>query len=149
VESRAFGGWMQGLKQSIEARKLQPAGLLSETIDGAFYPASEVRRRPLEYAQVRRLKSEMAQARIREIAAGRAAEVAVVGDIDRDAAVSLVAKYFGALPARPRISADTLSSLRGIARPKGPIAVARTVEGLRSTLIPRSAPARAGARSLP
>jgi zinc protease len=55
-------------------------------------------------------------------------EVAVVGDIDRETATRLVTRYLGALPARPRIGDKTLSDLRTIARPRGPIVVEESID---------------------
>ena len=52
----------------------------------------------------------------------------MVGDIDREAATGLVARYLGALPARPRIGDKTLSDLRTIARPRGPIVVEESID---------------------
>jgi zinc protease len=61
--------------------------------------------------------------------------VAVVGDIDRETATRLVTQYLGALPARPRIGDKTLSALRVIARPPGPLSVSESVD----TLTPQGA----------
>jgi len=54
----------------------------------------------------------------------------VLGDIDRADATRLVTQYLGALPARPRIGDKTLSNLRAIARPQGPIRVGESIDAL-------------------
>ena len=54
--------------------------------------------------------------------------MAVVGDIDREAATRLVTRYLGALPARARIGDKTLADLRTIARPRGPIKVEEAID---------------------
>jgi zinc protease len=128
VEPRVLGAWKQNQKQSIEARRMQPAGLLTDTVDDAFFPKSEARKHAPEYDDVRRITSDAATARIREIASKAPAEVAVVGDIDRDTAMALVAKYVGSLPTRPRIDTKTLAALRNIPRPAGPVRVERTID---------------------
>jgi zinc protease len=53
--------------------------------------------------------------------------VTVVGDIDRDRATALVARYLGALSPRDRIGAATLRDLRSVPRPTGPIRVSRSL----------------------
>jgi zinc protease len=128
VEPRPMGAWKQNQRQAIEGRRMQPAGLLGETVDDAFYAKTETRRRALTVDDVLRHTPAAAQARVREIARTAPVEVAVVGDIGRDAAMALVAKYVGALPARPRIGASTLAKLRDIPRPSGPVAVERVVD---------------------
>jgi zinc protease len=128
VENRTLGGWRRRVRQTIAARKVQPAGVLGETVDEAFYDKSEVRKRPIETSQLDKIKLPAAQAWLRDAATKRPIEVAVVGDISKDAAMALVTKYLGALPARPRIGASTLADLRAIARPKGPIEVERAFD---------------------
>jgi zinc protease len=128
IENRTLGGWRRRVRQSIAARKVQPAGLLGETVDEAFYDKSEVRKRPIESSHIDKIKLPAAQAWLRAAAKERPMEVAVVGDISKDAAMALVTKYLGALPARPRIGGSTLADLRVIARPKGPIDVERAFD---------------------
>jgi len=128
VENRAFGGWKRRVGQTIASRRLQPAGLLGQTIDETFYDKSEARRRPLERAQLNALTIPAAQDWLRAAAKTRPIEVAIVGDIGKDAAMALATKYLGALPARPRIDKTTLAELRTIPRPKGPIDVERTFD---------------------
>ncbi len=125
VESRALGGWQQRTRQAIDARRVQPQGLLGETVDDAFYAKTEVRRRPLDADHVRRIRSAAAQTLLRETTKSAPIEVAVVGDIALDTAMALVAQHLGTLPARPRIGPKTLTERRDIARPAGPIQVAR------------------------
>ncbi len=47
-------------------------------------------------------------------------EVSIVGEMDRDTAMELAARYLGSLPTRPR-RADHLNKLRRFARPTGPL----------------------------
>ena len=71
-----------------------------------------------------------AQAWLRRLITEAPIEVAVVGDGDRETATRLVARYLGALPARPRIGDKTLADLRAMGRPQGPISVAESIEVL-------------------
>jgi predicted Zn-dependent peptidase len=125
VEKRTLDGWRRRTRQTIAGRRMQPAGLLGQTVDEAFYEETEARKRPLERAHVDAIMLPAAQAWLRAAAKERPMEVAVVGDVPRDAAIALVTKHLGALPARPRIGPDTLAELRVIPRPKGPIDVER------------------------
>ena len=52
----------------------------------------------------------------------------MVGDVDRAAALGLVTRYLGALPARDPISDKTLHGLRTLSRPTGPLSVKQTVD---------------------
>jgi zinc protease len=113
--------------QRITQRKSQPMQVLVDTSAAVIYPPAEVRARPLTVEQVRAITRAAAQAWLRRLITEAPIEVAVVGDVDRDTATRLAAKYLGALPARPRISDKTLADLRAIPRPQGPISVAESI----------------------
>jgi zinc protease len=127
VEPAGFGQWQDAKRQEIAERAREPRGVLAEAEGDAFYPADQVRLRPVTAAQVQSLTREKTQARLRDLIAQAPIEVAVVGDIDRERASALVARYVGALPARPRIDGKTLRDLRSVPRPRGPIRVTRVV----------------------
>lgn len=128
VEDAALEQWKQAETQRIIERKRQPMRVLLETSDAAIYPRSETRPRSLTNAQVHAITRPAAQAWLRRLITEAPIEVAVVGDIDRERAAHLVTQYLGALPARPRISDKTLSALRVIARPQGPLSVSESVD---------------------
>lgn len=130
IEQPALEQWRDAEVQRINQRKSQPMQVLVDTIAAAIYPPGEVRARPLTVEQVRALTRPAAQAWLRRLITEAPIEVAVVGDVDRDTATRLVAKYLGALPARPRISDKTLADLRAIPRPQGPISAAESIEVL-------------------
>src|SRR5206468_6336947 len=121
IEPAALDQWTDAEVQRITERKSQPMGVLMETSSAAIYPRGETRPRALTIEQLRAITRPAAQAWLRRLITESPIEVAVVGDIDRDAATTLVTRYLGALPARPRISDKTLASLRTIARPRGPL----------------------------
>jgi len=87
----------------------------------------ETRTKSLTAEQVRALTLPAAQAWLRRLITDAPVEVAVVGDVEREAATRLVTRYLGALPARPRVGDKTLASLRTIARPPGAISIAESV----------------------
>jgi zinc protease len=128
IEPAALEQWKDGELQRIAARKSQPMQALATTSAAAIYPKDETRPKALTAEQVVALDRDAAQAWLRRLIATAPIEVAVVGDIDREAATRLVTRYLGALPARPRIGDKTLTDLRTIARPRGPIVVEESID---------------------
>lgn len=127
IEPAAFDQWKEGEKQNIASRKVNPGGVLRETVATAFYPNDELRPKPLEIDQVQRIRLDAAQAWLRKIIAEAPIEVAVVGDVTKSKAEKLVERYLGSLTARARINDKTLAALRKIIRPAGPISVERRI----------------------
>ena len=64
----------------------------------------------------------------REAPAESPIEVTIVGDLPRDRAIELAARYLGSLPARERVGSDSFRALRTVKRPEGPRRVERTLE---------------------
>ena len=130
IEQPALEQWKDAEVQRINQRKSQPMQVLVDTSVAAIYPPGEVRAKALTVEQVRAITRPSAQAWLRRIITEAPVEVAVVGDVDRDTATRLTARYLGALPARPRISDKTLADLRAIRRSQGPISMAESIEVL-------------------
>ena len=130
IELPALEQWRDAEAQRITQRKSQPMQVLMDTSAAAIYPRGEVRPRSLTVEQVRAITRPAAQAWLRRLITEAPIEVAVVGDVDRETATRLVARYLGALPARPRIGDKTLADLRAMARPQGPISVGESVQVL-------------------
>jgi zinc protease len=128
IEPAAIEQWREKELHGIAARKREAWGVLEESMAAALYPREAARLHPLTADQVRAITRDAAQAWLRKLVAGSPVEVAVVGDIDRAAALGLVSKYLGALPARDLISGKTLHGLRILARPTGPLTSRQTVE---------------------
>jgi len=128
IEPAALEQWKEKEIQAIAARQREPWGVLEDSMSVALYPRDAVRLYPLTVEQVRALPREDAQAWLRKLIAGAPIEVAVVGDIERDAALAMVKTYLGSLSARDAISDKTLRERRTLVRPQGPISVRRTVD---------------------
>jgi zinc protease len=128
IEPASLEQWKDAEAQRVIERKSQPMGALMETSAAAIYPRGETRPRALTVEQIRAITGPAAQAWLRRLIKEAPIEVAVVGDIDKDSATTLVTRYLGALPARPRIGDKTLANLRTIARPRGPLQAADTVD---------------------
>src|SRR5262249_34386334 len=126
IEAPALEQWKGVEAQRISQRQPQPMQVLEDTRAAALYPAGEVRPKSLTAEQVRAITRPAAQAWLRRLITEAPIEVAVVGDVDLEAATRLTRQYLGALPARPRIGDKTLSTLREIPPPKGPITVGKS-----------------------
>jgi len=130
LEPAALDQWKDAETQRIIERKSQPMQALMDASQAALYPADEPRPKSLTTDQVRAISRPDAQAWLKRLITSAPIEAAVVGDVDRETATKLVARYLGALPARPRIGDKTLFSLRTIARPQGPIRVGESITAL-------------------
>src|SRR3989442_4957659 len=130
IEAPAREQWKNVEAKRISQRKTKRRQVLEEARAAAIYPPGDARPRSLTAEQVRAITRPAAQAWLRRLITKAPIEVAVVGDVDREAATRLMRQYVGALPARPRIGDKTLSTLRAIARPQGPISVEKSVDTL-------------------
>ena len=128
IEPAALEQWKDAEAHRIAARKSQPMQALVTASAQAIYPKDETRPKALSAEQVRAITLDAAQAWLRRLIVTAPIEVAVVGDVDRQAATRLVTRYLGALRARPRISEKTLADLRAITRPTGPIRVEEAID---------------------
>ncbi|MBM4107382.1 MAG: insulinase family protein [Phycisphaerae bacterium] len=128
IEGPAFDQWKRQQIQGIEGRKVSPQGVAGETIPRTIYPKGEVRPLPLEKENVEAIEPAAAQAWLDKTIRTAPIEVAIVGDLSRERAMALVARYLGSLPARPRISSSTLDELRKVERPEGPLTAEREIQ---------------------
>ncbi len=127
IEESAFARWKTSQVQSLEAMEKNPSQMFSKLMAKAVYPAGEVRTQPLTLAQIDALTLPASQAWLANLVKTSPIEVAVVGDIARDKAVELVARYLGSLPTRARISKEHLADRRVLTREKGPKALSETI----------------------
>lgn len=128
VEAAALDKWKEQIKQGNEMRRKMVEGVFGEVIVKTLYPPGELRPTPVENEQAAKITPEDATAWLKQVLATGAIEVSVVGDIQKDKAMELVARYIGSLPKRDRISDTTLAGLRTIKRPVGPLAANRQME---------------------
>jgi len=120
LEPSALRLWKRGQIRTIETLEQVPQGAAVRALIDALYPKDEVRQRLLTREQVNAITREQAQAWLDRLVATAPIEVAIVGDITPDDALSLAERYLGSLPERPRVSASTHADLRAIERPQGP-----------------------------
>jgi zinc protease len=127
VEPATLERWKTAQITAIEGRKKDPQGFMQEVIAQTVFPPSEARTQPLTIEQVKALTVESAQSRVREVVGTAPIEMSVVGDISKERAMELAAKYVGSIGKRPAVSKDTLDDKRTMARPTGPRTTEKTM----------------------
>ncbi len=128
IEEAALSQWQEQERQAIEARKLQPGGVVAEAFTAMISPPGEVRLLPMELQEMDRITREKAQAWLERIIREAPIEVSVVGDLPWEQARDLVCRYLGSLPPRERISSQTNAALRRLDRPVGPLVESLEIE---------------------
>lgn len=120
IEEAAFDQWKRRTLQTIDRANQDALGVAARLLPETVYPPGEVRPRLLTAQQVEALTIGAAEAWLRKAIAACPIEVSVVGDIEKEKALALVARYVGSLPARDRIGPGTFKELRMIPAPDGP-----------------------------
>jgi predicted Zn-dependent peptidase len=125
VDAEALKRWQEQTVKQFEDRKRTDNNAIAKVI-GALFGPQEVRARPAQGESVNAITAEQAQTWLSN-ALGASAdakampmEVAIVGDIAVDRAISLAEMYFGSLPARERMAEATLADKRIATRAKRP-----------------------------
>lgn len=127
VESATFTQARTVTRELIEESLKNPMMLGMRTAMAAPYPDDVPRTQPLAVEQVDRMTLEATQAWMDKLVRNSPIEVTIVGDIARERALELAARYLGSLPARERVGPETFASLRKLARPGGPRTIERTL----------------------
>lgn len=120
VEQAPLDKLKTNMLQAIRANKLDPQGRFSQVLADTVYPPGDPRPRFPTETHVERLNVAEAQAWLDERIKDSPIEVAIIGDIPLDRALELAAKYFGSLPARPRIGPAVYTEQRKLPPPTGP-----------------------------
>ncbi|MEO1129430.1 MAG: insulinase family protein, partial [Planctomycetota bacterium] len=128
IEEAAWNQQLEAARRAIAGRKLQPRGVAQEIGWKLLHDASDPRGKPLEIEDLDRVSRTEAQTWLTSVLAAAPIEVTIVGDIDRDRAFDLAARYVGSLPARARISESTLDASRQRVRPDGPLQAWERIE---------------------
>ena len=119
VEPAAFDAWRRARLREAKERALQPFDALRDALPSVLFGADEPRVRPLAAGEVKDITLERTEAWLARLLEQAPIEIGVAGPIERERAVSLVARTLGALPAREAIGAGSLDHLR-VARPGTP-----------------------------
>ncbi len=105
-----------------------PLALGGRLAGAAPYPESDIRTQPVTPEQIDKLTPEAAQAWIEKLTKESPIEVSIVGDLPKEKALELAAKYLGALPARERVTPQSFASQRTLTRPTGPRLIEKTID---------------------
>ncbi len=120
IEAAAFDNWKRVTLQRLDQMKTLAQGRLLELLAKNFF-GGDVRLSPLTPEEVEKLSPEAGKRWLHRIADTAALEVAIVGDIARDDAMSLAKRYLGSLPKRAG-GFSALDGLRKVKRGDGPYA---------------------------
>jgi zinc protease len=127
VEQSALDRWKTGNRQSLSFSRTNPGAHFARMFWDVVFPEDEIREKALTEPEFDAITLEQAQAWLDRIIATAPVEVAIVGDIESEAALSLVRDYIGTIGERPRMTSQQFDELRKIARPLGPIVVHKEI----------------------
>jgi zinc protease len=119
IEESAFKNWRLNQLREIEMREKMPQFRAYEAM-ADLLSGGDPRETYLTKPRVEALTREQGQAWFERLCREAPIEVAVVGDITLEDALSLTERYVGSLPKRSR-SARALDKLRRLPRPPGPL----------------------------
>lgn len=128
IEQQAFDQWKTRQREMLGEEGRSPQAVGMRAVAAATYPENEPRTKQPTIANIEKLTIEAAQAWLERLIKDSPIEITIVGDLPREKAMELTAKYFGALPARERVSSKTYAELRKIQRPKGERHVEKLVD---------------------
>ncbi len=128
LEPAAFEQIRTLVKQGIESSTKEAGGYGARLSQGIAFPQDHARTRPVEVADVDRITVEAAQARIEKLVKESPIEVSIVGDISKERAMELAARYVGSLAKRERPGKEAYAALRKVSRPSTPRQVMMEVQ---------------------
>ncbi len=128
IEAASFEQYQTLMRQTIQESLKNPLAYGMRTAAAAPFPDSEARAKPLSVEQVDRLSAASAQAWLEKLIKESPIEVTIVGDLPKEKAMELTAKYIGSLPSRQRVSPTTFADLRKVIRPQGPRTIEQAIE---------------------
>lgn len=128
IEQSSFEQFKTTAKQTLQEVAKNPVMFGALKAAALPYPDSEPRTKPMTAEQIDAITLPAAQAWLEKLIKESPIEVSIVGDIEKDEVLDLVARYVGALAPRDRVSAQTYASLRKLERPKGPRVVEETID---------------------
>ncbi len=126
IETSAFDKWKQGALQQYAMASRMPQFIAIKTLR-ELLSGNDPRRTVLDPAKINAQDVARAQAWLERIRDNAPIEATIVGDLPRDEALALLARYVGALRPRPR-SADHLAPLRQTRRGAAPLERRVTVD---------------------
>ncbi|MBL8879032.1 MAG: insulinase family protein [Phycisphaerales bacterium] len=128
IEQAAFSQLQTTLREMLDEAQHNPMMMGMRAAGAAPYPDDEPRTRPLTKENVDKWTLDTAQNLLDKLVRESPIEVVIVGDIEREKALDLTARYLGALPSRERVSANTYAAQRKLTRPSGARTTTVTVD---------------------
>lgn len=128
IEAATFDQYKLTTRDSLLESLTNPMGVGSRTASSVAYPQDDARVQPLEVQQLDRLTLEDAQAWLENLIRQSPIEVVIVGDLSREQALDLAARYLGALPPRERVSENSYADLRALERPRGSRSISKDIK---------------------
>lgn len=127
IEPAVFSSFVTSSREFLQQAEFNPQLAGMRAMSGAAYPPDVARTQPLTLEQLDGLDLAAAQAQLDQLIRTSPIEVAIVGDLPKERALELLARYLGSLPARDRVDATTYAELRTLQRPVGPRIIEQTI----------------------
>ncbi|MEK7466490.1 MAG: insulinase family protein [Planctomycetota bacterium] len=128
IEEASFTQFQSTVKGLIQESMNSPSGLGARIATSLAFPDDEARTKPVTCENIDALTLAASQAWLEKLIKESPIEIAIVGDIPKDRALELAARYLGSLPPRPRVSPETLLPVRSLKRPAGPRTSEQTLD---------------------
>ncbi|MCG3125754.1 MAG: hypothetical protein CHACPFDD_00581 [Phycisphaerae bacterium] len=128
IEPAAFTQMQTTVREMLQESLKNPMALGMRTAGAAPYPADVARTQPTTVEQIDKLTVEAAQSWLDKLIRNSPIEVSIVGDLPRERALELTARYVGSLPPRDKIGTESFAELRRLKRPEGPRTIDKTLE---------------------
>jgi zinc protease len=128
IEDAAFTQWKTREIERLEAMVKTAQGYGVRAAASIVYPKNEAKTQPVTVEAIQKIDKAAAQAWLNKLLATSPIEVTIVGDMPREKAIELAAKYLGSLPTRERVSENSFMSQRRMDRPKGTHRVEETIK---------------------
>lgn len=128
IEPAAFDQWKTRQLQYIESMEKNPDQYFGKLLYQTVFPKDDARVQALTREQVERITLSEAQAWLDACISESPIEVAIVGDIEREKALGLLAKYIGSLSMREHVTPSLNAEKRKLPRPDGERTADATIE---------------------
>lgn len=128
IEEPAFEQFKTSQRESIIESMKNPMTYGTRVASAALYPSNAAQVQPLTVEQVDRLTLADAQTWLDTLIVKSPIEVVIVGDIEREKAMDLAARYIGALPPRAKVDPNAFAAQRRLSRPAGARIVQEAIE---------------------
>ncbi|MBK7406260.1 MAG: insulinase family protein [Phycisphaerales bacterium] len=110
IEQASFDNYKTSSRERLLESLKNPMALGGRLAGAALYPDDAAKVQPVTVEQIDALTLPAAQAWLDRLIKESPIEVVIVGDVDREQVMGLVARYLGSLPPRPRTVEETIDT---------------------------------------